>query len=278
MNASKIFVFAALLSVSLLAGACILSTSDDIMPPEGPEKPVEEPESRKDTLAQTIWFSSPEHAFSGLDVFVYDKTLVLHRRVNGQDSLHITLEKDMEYTIVAIANAIGEFNEKALQHYDAWAAFEVILSGENPEYPMMGAIKKVKAGSESKSEIELTSLLCTIEIRSVTQLISDTALIENPRVHLANRSTKARLLSTENIAPSEQKDGETIFLPYDIGVYTQYPGVKLYAYPHEVPSTPTSPATELVLEYELDGITREYRQTVHPLRRGCYEMIDIEIR
>ncbi len=278
MKASKIYVFAALLSVTILAGACILSESEKKIPTEGPEEPVEKPKEKDDTLNHILCFSSAEHAFSRLDVFLYDKTLIQHRVLHNQDSLHFNVKKDMDYTIVAVANIRGEFNDRALEHYDAWQGFEINLSTEDPKSPIMGVIKKFSADNVGQSEIELTALLCTIELRSVTQLISDEALIENPRVHLSKRSTKARLLSNENIAPCEQKDSETIFLPSDIGVYTQYPCVKLYSYPNEVASTASTPATEIVLEYEINGITKEYRQTVHPLQRGCWEMIDIEIR
>lgn len=278
MKASKIFVFAALLSVTILTGACVLSESAKKISTEGPEEPVEEPEGQVDTLTHVLWFKSAEYAFSRLDVFLYDKTLIQHRVLHNQDSLHVIIKKDIDYTIVAVANIRGEFNDRALQHYDAWESFEINLSTEDPKFPIMGAIKKFSANDVGQGEIELTALLCTIELRSVTQLMSDEALIENPRVNLSMRSTKARLLSSENIGPCEQKDSETIFLPSDIGVYTQYPGIKLYAYPNEVASTTTAPATELVLEYEINGTTKEYRQTIHPLQRGCWEMIDIEIR
>lgn len=278
MKASKIFVFAALLSVTILAGACVLSESVKEIPAERPEEPVEEPKGKVDTLTPVLWFKSAEYAFSRLDVFLYDKTLIQHRVLHNQDSLHVNIKKDIDYTIVAVANIRGEFNDRALQHYDAWESFVINLSTEDPKFPIMGAIKKFSANDVGQGEIELTALLCTIELRSITQLISDEALIENPRVHLSMRSTKARLLSSENIVPCEQKDSETIFLPTDIGVYTQYPGIKLYAYPNEVASTTTAPATELVLEYEINGTTKEYRQTIHPLQRGCWEMIDIEIR
>ncbi len=278
MKASKIFIFAALLSVTILAGACILSETEPESPAESPKEPIEEPKERIDTLSHILWFNRGKRSFSKLDVFLYDNTLKLHRVIYEQDSLHITLEKDTEYTVVAVANIRGEFNDKAVQHYDAWDAFEINLTTENPEHPIMGAIGKISANTEGQSEIELTSLICTIEIRSVTHLLSDDTLIENPRVHLTNRSTKSRLLSRGNIAPSEQEDSETIFLPSDIGVYTQYPGVKLYSYPNEVASTASSPATEIVLEYEINGTTKQYKQTVHPLQRGCWEMIDIEIQ
>lgn len=278
MKASKIFVFAALLSVTILAGACVLSESAKEIPTEGPEEPVKEPEEKVDTLTHALWFKSAEYTFSRLDVFLYDKTLIQHRVLHNQDSLHVNIKKDIDYTIVAVANIRGEFNDRALQHYDAWESFEINLSTEDPKFPIMGAIKKFSADDIGQGEIELTALLCTIELRSVTQLLSDDTLIENPRVHLSMRSTKARLLSIENIVPCEQKDSETIFLPSDIGVYTQYPGIKIYAYPNEVASTTTTPATELVLEYEINGTTKEYRQTIHPLQRGCWEMIDIEIQ
>ena len=80
------------------------------------------------------------------------------------------------------------------------------------------------------------------------------------------------------MAPFEQKDSPAAYLPNDIGLYTQYPGMLLYAYPNETASTPTTPPTELILEYEINGQTRIYSRTIHPLERGSYTPVDIVIK
>ena len=278
MKASKIKNFAALLSVISLAGACILHSPAAEPLPEEPEKPAEEPSDPKDTLARTLIFRAAEWPVSTIDLFLYTDCLQEHLTLRDSSSVLLNLEQGQSYRIVAIANIRGRFNDAALAHYDAWQAFETSLSDEDPAKPVMCATMDLTTEKGDTALVELAPMLCTIQIRSVTQYISDDTLIENPRVFLTGCSTRVRPFGEGRIAPLEQQDTDPVFLPCDIGLYSQYPGTCLYAYPNEVPETATSPATELVMEYELNGKTREYRKALHPLERGCWEPVDIELR
>ncbi len=277
MKASKIKFFAALLSVIPLAGACILSSEPEEIPSEEAEKPTGEETPSIKTFTHIVQFTSEEWTFSSLDVFLYEDFLIEHRRTEGKDSLHLTLKENKTYKIVAIANANGKFNEEALRHYDSWESFETCLSNENTDFPIMALSETLETDTD-KTILYLKPLLCTIQIRSVSHLLSDDTLIETPRAYLKNCSSKGKPLTVGLIAPFEQKDSPITYLPSDIGLYTQYPGTVLYAYPNETASTPTTPPTELVLEYEINGQTRRYSQIIHPLERGCHEMIDIVIK
>lgn len=278
MKASKIKNFAALLSVISLAGACILHTPAADPFPEDPETPPEEPSTQKDTLTHTLIFRAREWPVSTLDLFLYTDCLQEHLTLKDSAYVLLHLEPGLTYRVIAIANIRGRFNDAALSHYDVWQAFETSLYSEEPSKPVMCADLVLTPEANDTTTVELAPLLCTIQIRSVTQYISDDTLIENPRVYLKGCSTRARPFGEGRIAPLDQQDTAPVFLPCDIGLYSQYPGTCLYAYPNEVPETATSPATELVMEYELDGNTREYRKTLHPLERGSWKPVDIELR
>ena len=278
MKASKIKNFAALLSVISLAGACILHSPATEPLPEEPEIPIEEPSDPKDTLARTLIFRAAEWPVSTLDLFLYTHCLQEHLSIKDSANVLLHLERGVSYRIIAIANIRGRFNDAALAHYDAWQTFETSLSDEDPAKPVMCTALDLSSEAGDTALVELAPMLCTIQIRSVTQYISDETLIENPRVFLTGCSTRVRPFGEGRIAPLDQQDTAPVFLPCDIGLYSQYPGTCLYAYPNEVPETATSPATELVMEYELNGKTREYRKALHPLERGCWEPVDIELR
>lgn len=277
MKASKIQFFAALLSVIPLAGACILSGGPEETPSEETEKPSEEDTPTIKTYKRIVQFTSGGWPVSSLDIFLYEDFLIEHRRFEKKDSVQLTLEENKTYKMVAIANAMGKFNEEALRHYDSWESFETCLSDENTDFPIM-AISETLVANIDRTVLQLTPLLCTIQIRSVSHLLSDDTLMENPRAYLKNCSSKGKPLAAGLMAPFEQEDSPAAYLPSDIGLYTQYPGMLLYAYPNETASTPTTPPTELILEYEINGQTRRYSRTIHPLERGSYTPVDIVIK
>ena len=174
-----------------------------------------------------------------------------------------------------MANATGTFNDDALAHYDAWDRFEMDIKYESPRFPIMGA-EAIINGDECL--MTLSPLLCKVVLRSVTQYIDDEALVENPRIYLKNCSSAAALFPRQGYSPLRQMDTEPVFLPYDIGIYTQYPTICLYCYPNEMPPTPTTPPTELVMEYEWQGITKTYSETLHPLYRNSTVHLDIALK
>ncbi len=278
MKASKIRFFAALLSVTILAGACVLLETQEEKPIEEPETPPEEQKDSSNVITQVIEFKPSEWPILSADIFLYTDHLLEHRTINNQDTIHLSLTKNQAYRIVTIANIHGQFNDTALEHYDAWESFETNLSIEDPALPIMTAREDINIENNESISIQLKPALCYVQIRSITQMIGDDVLVENPRAYLSNCSTRTRPLSEGNIAPADQKDTEITYLPYDIGLYTQYPGTILCAYPNETPITPTTPATELVIEYEINGRTKEYRQSIHPIERGCWMLLDIELR
>lgn len=277
----RIRLFTALLS-AFLAGACVFIPSDDTpdaVTPEIPDKnPDVEPEEKPSMRNLAIRFetnASFECEIRKLDVFLYSDVLLTHRSIRGmRDSIHLCIPENAS-RIVTVANATGTFNDAALAHYDAWDRFEMDIKYETPRFPIMGA-EAIINGDECL--MTLSPLLCKVVLRSVTQYIDDDTIAENPRVYLKNCSSAAALFPRQGYSPLRQMDTKPVFLPYDIGIYTQYPNICLYCYPNEMPSTPTTPPTELVMEYEWQGITKTYSETLHPLYRNSTVHLDIALK
>ena len=232
----RIRLFTALLS-AFLAGACVFIPSDDTpdaVTPEIPDKnPDVEPEEKPSMRSLAVRFetnASFECEIRKLDVFLYSDVLLTHRSIQGKcDSIHLCIPENAA-RIVAVANATGTFNDAALAHYDAWDKFEMDIKYETPRFPIMGA-ETIINGDECL--MTLSPLLCKVVLRSVTQYIDDETLVENPRIYLKNCSSAAVLFLRQGYSPLRQMDTEPVFLPYDIGIYTQYPDICLYCYPNK---------------------------------------------
>lgn len=299
MKASKRFIFAALLI--LLSGACVFLPEKDrpSKPDERPDK-VDEPDSTgtsdgKDTLRaypcrinlETLSRMGLEPELKHADIFVYGSELVHYERVEGR-FCDFVLHEAGEYFVMAVANAPGEFHPEVLLHTDSWRGLEMLLEYEKPEQAIMRgtgsfSVKKELAATAAENSpllaaVVLEPLLCGVQISSITQYYDGDILVENPRIHLENCCTRAELFRDEGFYCLDPSESKTTYLPYDIGLYTQYPGTTIYCYPNDMPQSETSPASVLVLDYEVLGQSRQLRFPIHPLRRNSIFPLDVNIR
>ena len=269
-----------MLSIHILT---VCNPDTNPFPPEGgqnkptpeptPEIPAEQLRSIIEIDTRCEW----DISVGRIDLFVYGNILREHRVYDcPQDSVWIFAERGEAVRIVAIANAFGSFNEEALRHYDAWGGLELNLREEDPSRPIMGGTCGFTAGEDCR--IKISPLMCAIEIRSIEQAPLWDSVLHNPRAWLENAGSRGYLFHDE-IQPSKDPAVTQIRqLPYDIGLYTQYPGILMYCYPNETAAGPANPALEVVIEYEKDGTTLQYREEVHPVLRGSRIPLDIVIR
>ena len=262
----------------LLAGACRLNGGQPT-----PDTPVPEPEPivKQDTTYHTsnLDFRAPFPVL-WTDILVYrsdglkDLTAYLH---SDGPTAELCLTDSLQKNIAVVANARGRFNLQGLQHFDSLGGIVVRLADEDPDAPIMSGIFSIRPGRDTT--LALTPLLCTIELISVTNYYDGDRLAENPRVRLENVNAEAELFREQDFAVREITSGQTVFLPYDIGLYTQHPHTRLQCYPNDLPNPGAgNPATELVLECEIEGVTWSRRYTFHPLMRGETIQFEAEIR
>lgn len=183
-----------------------------------------------------------------LDILVYGGAPLLRlesctRYEARADSLRVELKDTLPKTIVVLGNMPGEINPYAVDHFDALDRLEMSLWDDDPGAPFLSG-KAVWSGGEC--EVQLLPLLCCIVIESITNMNDDYTLLENPRVWLSGINTRAPLMQTTGFRADEPAEGKAVKLPYDIGLYTQYPGTRLWCYPCDL--TDGQFAT-LVVEY-----------------------------
>lgn len=261
----------------LLAGACRFNggqPTPDIPPPE-PEATV-----KQDTTfyVSRLAVDAP-HPVRSLDIFVYRadglKDLVTHLHSDGPTA-ELSLTDSLPKNVAAVANARGRFNLQGLQHFDSLGGIAVRLADEDPAAPLMSGIFPLRPGRDET--FALTPLLCAVELISVTSYFDGDRLAENPRVWLENVNAEAELFREQGFPVREVSSGRTVFLPCDIGLYTQYPRTRLYCYPNDLPNPSAgNPATELVMEYEIEGVTHCQKHTLHPIVRGETIQLDLQL-
>ena len=262
----------------LLAGACRFNGGKETLYPPSPEPvPVEKQDS---TLLESRISAEAAGAVKRLDLFVYRpdglKDLVTHVRAEGATA-RISLTDSLQKTVAVVANARGTFNTVALNHFDSLDELVIRFSDDDPEAPLMTGIGSFFPGRDTT--VALTPLLCTIELTEVSNCLGGDRLAENPRVWLENINGEAGMFKLQGFAVRDPLRSRAVRLPYDIGLYSQYPGTKLFCYPNDLPNPTTgNPATELVFQCEVEGETRTIKQVLHPIPRGSSIHVDVMIR
>lgn len=192
-----------------------------------------------------------------LDILVYGGAPLLRLESSTRceawaDSLRLELKDSLPKTVVVLGNMPGQLNPAAIEHYDSLEKLEMSLWDDNSELPFLSGVSRWQGGDV---EVELTPLLCCVIIESVTNLNDDYTLLENPRVWLSGINTRAALMQTTGFRADEPAEGKAVRLPCDIGLYTQYPGTKLWCYPLDLPD---SQSAQLVVEYGKRSPDGEY--------------------
>ncbi len=263
-----------------LAGAFLFLScqhkADQVQLPEIPAVQIDSTQ-RKDTLFASCIKVRPMESIRRIDAFAYSLgetgELICHSQ-SDCDSIQIELKA--KASIYLIINANGTFNEAALQHYDSLLKLTYSFDNEDPRYPLMSAQCELLPGDEI--EVEGKGLLCTIQLSGVSSILEEGILAMNPRVHLENISGEAEVFREAGFPNTCPLHGETVWLPCDIGLLTQYPGTKLYCYPNDLPeSSASNPQTILVFECEVNGETMQQTIPLHPLERGCVKLVEVTI-
>lgn len=281
MKASKKFIFAALLV--LLPGACVFIPPASDKASDSENKKEEVPPPSPDvvdsiSLRLIIRPVCPfEYKIGRVDYFLYSDRLLGHYKSLGED-VEVKLDKAQEPgRLYVLANCFGEFNEQALWHYDNFESLILDIRNEKPGYPILSGSLEIPKDTPDTVVVDIKALSSEIKIRSISNLSNDFSLLENPRMYLRNAYYRARPFGKQNISTGEYYETERIYLQYDIGIYTQYPDIRLYCYPDDIPESNITPATELVLEYEKDGSSKEKIWRLYPLERNESRILDLDI-
>jgi len=168
-----------------------------------------------------------------LDIFIYSSGLLeQHRRYSGFPSeIDLTVTALGVKTVVGIADFPFSFKLSALEKLESLSLMDFSLEDENYLHPLMSARR------EGEGELVLSPLLSCIRFVSISSALDGYELLENPKVWLSGINTSCGILQESGFRPTEDvedtDDDRKIALPSDIGLFTQYPDIRLFSYPND---------------------------------------------
>lgn len=228
-----------------------------------------------DNLSDTL------HPVHRLDLLLYsadDMKGLRHKRVYEHlpDSIIIYGPKE-DLIAVAVANSAEPLFSNAPPRYDAAEELSCDFSSDSPNSPLMSGTLKLEAGEGGT--VPISPLMSRVMLGMITNTMKNYVRLEDPRVYLENVNSAAEILRTGGFRPSELIAAtDRVQLPYDIGVFSQSPGTELFCYPNDSPAaTIGTPATVLVLECEIKGMTKQFRIPLPVLRRNSTTRVDITV-
>ena len=271
-------IFFNLLLSLLITLPAFIEISCRKLPSPLPEE--EEPAVADSTLTRLHLQNSSKHLIRDVQILVYksegtrelEKILLVEELSDSIEFVSTAGEK----LLVAVANYGKALSPVSLGRYDSLSELGFDFSDEDFEYPVMSGECSTLG---NKGEISLVPLLCTVEIESISNTLEDYELLGSPRVRLAGINGYASLMQTGEFYPTEIIDyGQWEDLPYDVGMFTQYPGTELYCYPNQTSETSIGgTATSLELECEILGELCDFKIALPPFGRGSRLLVEITV-
>ena len=269
-------VFSLLLLLPALLGSCRRDAVPDADPADGQDPPV----VVVDSVLTQIRVQADGRPVRRLDLFIYeaDGLRALEKQYafdELQEELNIpTLPGDK--LVVGIANSPKRFNSKALERYDAMEQLSFNFADDDPAQPILGGFAPTRRDA---CEIQLQPLLCGIKLARVSNTMDGYELLENPRVRLRDLPNAAEILRQQEFRPTELIDaGAWTPLPYDVGFFSQDPGITLWCYPNDTPEDVLGvPRPCLQFECSIRGTSCSFEVPLPPLSRGCMKVVDITV-
>lgn len=183
-----------------------------------------------------------------------------------------------EWIAVAIANSTTAVERKSVSRYDGLSQLEFMFQDDDPQAPVMTGVCGFAAGERGK-KISLEPFMCRVDIASVSNAMDGDVLVENASVRLTDMNPIVNALQEDEFIAAEViAEGRKAVLPYDVGFYTQYPGISLYCYPDTSPrGSLGSLSTGVLFECEIDGEKRSSSCSLPELPRGSSVSVDITV-
>lgn len=262
-------LFAPAFSVSCTRVPCI---EEEIQPDPAPETP--------DSTCTHLTLTA-EGPVSKIDLLIYDgsgmATLdshVSYRNPSASVDIQTTIGTK---AVLAIANCPYTLNLKALDRLESALQMVLEFNDDDPMQPIMTGYSELEAGSGA--EIHLEPFLCRVTLTEISNAMDDYELVEEPRIWLSELNPSVTVLQDREFRPVDFiPEGEPESLPYDIGLFTQYPETVLYCYPNDTPERELgAPHTSLNLECRIRGEACTASFTLPPMGRNSTTRISVTI-
>ena len=228
----------------------------------------------------TVLLKIGKEALRRSDIFIYnDNELEYHMRTEGPEvRLHVKCTPG-EKSIYVVANCPHDFNIKALSSLSSIGKLSFSFRDDNDEFPIMGGEARCGCEDETTVEISLSPLICHVILSEISSNLDDYELLESPRIRLKGINAEAALFSDRPYIPEDLIEyGEWHELPYDIGMLTQNPGIRLDCYPNESDVPEYSPErTTLELQCRIKGESHSFEYALPAFGRNSNTYVSLEI-
>lgn len=227
-----------LLIISLLVlfpVSLAVSCSKEEKAPE-PEPVIVQADSSRLSLAM----DAQGHRLEKLDIFVYTHDsgkLEMHGTYSASDScdaISFSCSKGCK-DIFIVANSPYRFNTGKLMSISSMRLIAYEFSDDSESVPIMGCELSIDCSNDIAAGASLKPLLSYVELSEIVNGMEDYELLESVRIRLKRINASACLFQKGIYSASEYVEyGEWKELEHDIGLYPQYPGIRLPAYPNEM--------------------------------------------
>lgn len=217
-----------------------------------------------------------------LDLFIYDEEEMLEKHY-PLDSVDVLMRFSCSAgpkKLIAVANCPYKFNLNAVQKYSSLVKLSFNFADDDCKYPIMGDRRELTVGADGALvSIKPMPLMSYVELSAVSCNLDNYDLLESPQVRLKWINASAALFSdSPHIASEFVNHGEWRKLEYDIGTYTQYPGIRLPAYPNESDNESAN-ASATVLEFQcvIRGEKCSFEVSIPSIRRAAITRVELEV-
>ena len=218
-----------------------------------------------------------------LDLFIYsaDGLRSLESHTGGtfpNDTLDFELTAG-DKTAVAVIDSPRPLNISALGKFETMEQLVFNAADDDPERPAMTGTAEFCAEEGASVRLDASPLMCTIVLADISNELGGYTRLESPCIFLTGCNPSAEALRMVGFRPQEiPADTIRTQLPFDIGLFTQYPGTVLNCYPNDTPeSTLGTPRTEISLECTVKGSVVRFSTSLPPLERACTKRVSVTV-
>lgn len=207
-----------------------------------------------------------------LDIFLFEgsgtRQLLYFSRLDAGRKATAPVDTPGDKTVAVIANFPFLFKPESVGTLDNLETLSLDFISDSPDWPVMTGEMSFSPDCTGVC-VRIQPVMSEIVLESVTNLMDGYRRLEDPYAFLSVTNPSAELFRTVGFCISEaSQDSLRVFLPCDIGLFTQYPSTRLYCYPNDQPPSASNPSTVLNLCGRTGGEPRRMSFPVPPVSRN----------
>jgi hypothetical protein len=274
MCTSAQVLLSSIFTISLLAPAFYIACSDDSY-----TFPTEERLERRSSV--DILVKKPSEALIGsADILIFNddslRRLDSYQKVDGplDSKVQVTTRSGRKIMVILANSSEDRYRWGGIFSLEGLRKVTSAIEKEDPAAPVMSATASLDAGNVEEVAIEMTPLLCEVDLHSICCDFHgrpyDGTPLRNVNVYLVNVTRNCPVMADDVARPDallnegrlQEKDMQAMAHPEmvwqhldeDICDTVLFPGLKFWCYPNESDTDMVgSPFTRLVIEGDIMG-------------------------